>query len=238
MRLNRCIRALAIAFCSMGMMIGVAHAQDTSATLTPLKVRLERLPLPCTPPIYRAYATAEPGKFTFLIPGGFRFRGDCETKIKLANLEGNCLITFTIIDPAPCDSQPLNADAYRDVVQARYPKGRIIEQLCPGAAGRDGVGFDTQWETTNRFPQYTRTAFVPSTLGLLEFTGSCGPKDFSTLCCQLNQVMGTFKAAPPDGKLEVPHVSASDNDRTDAGSLRRNGQHQTFFWSGSSWSST
>ena len=235
---NRCIRALVIAVCSVRIVAGVAHAQDTTATLTPLKVKLERLPLHSAVPIYRAYVTAESGKFTFLLPGGLRIKGDCESKIKLSNLEGNCLITFSILDSTPCDSQPLSFDAYRDLIQSRYPKGKIIEQLTPGVAGREGVGFDMQWETTNKFPQCTRTAIVPSIIGTLEFTGSCSPKDFSTLRYQLNQIMGSFQAVPPDGKLEIPPVSPTDGDRTDARSPQWNGGRQSFFWYGSAWAST
>ena len=219
-------------------MTGAAQAQDASATPTPFKLKLERLPLRCSPPLYRAYVTAESGKFVFRIPGGFRVRGDCEAKIKLANLEGNCLITFSILDPTPCDSQPLNAETYRDLLQARHPKGKILEQLSPGAAGRDGVGFDMQWETTNKFAQCTRTAFVPSTAGILEFSASCSPKDFSALRDQLGMIMCSFLATTPDGKLEVPTISATDNDRSDARSSQHNGHRQTFFWYDSAWSST
>jgi hypothetical protein len=238
MCLNSFIRFLATAICSIGILAGAAQAEDASATVTPLKVKLERLPLRCSTPLYRAYVTAETGKFTFLIPAGFRTKGDSEAKIKLANLEGNCLITFTILDPAPCDSQPLKADAYRDVVQARHPKGKIIEELSAGAAGRDGVGFDMRWETTNKFAQCSRTAFVPSSAGLLEFTATCSPKDFPTLRCELNQIMGSFQATTPEGKLEVPPITAADSDRSDARRSNRNWQRQSIFWSGSAWSSS
>src|ERR1700722_17110776 len=129
MCLDRFIRLLAIALCLISLMTVEAYSQDAASAQAPFKLKLERLPLRCTPPLYRAYVTAESGKFVFRIPAGFRIRGDCEEKIKPSNLEGNCLITFSILDPAPCDTQPLNADAYRDVVQARHPKGRILEQL-------------------------------------------------------------------------------------------------------------
>jgi len=232
------IRSLVFAICSLQILGGMAQAEDASASSSPFKVKLERLPLNCNPPLYRAYVTAESGKFTFLIPSGFRIKGDSEAKIKLSNLQGNCLITLSILDPAPCDPQPLNVDNYRDLVQARHPKGKIIEQLCPGAAGREGIGFDVQWVTTNKFAQCTRTAFVPSTIGLLEFTATSGPQDFSNIRHELSQFMAIFQAATPDGKLEVPRISPGDSDRSDAGTSKRNGQHLTLFWSGSAWSSS
>lgn len=235
---GRFSRALAIISCLIGVMTCMVQARDASPDIASFKLKLERLPLRCTPPLYRAYVTSETCKFTFLIPGGFRIKGDSETKIKLSNLEGNCQITFSILDSAPCDAQPLSADNYRDLVQARHCKGKIVEQLTPGAAGRDGVGFDMWWETTNKFIQCTRTAFVPSSVGLLEFTATSGPNDFSSLRSELNQIMGTFQAGAPDSKFEIPVITAEDSDRSDAGSYFRNGQRQTTFWSGSTWYST
>ncbi len=235
-KLSRC---LAVVLCSARVLTGTIQAGEASADATPLSVTLEQLPLRSPQPIYRAYLKAETGKFTFVIPVGFRLKGDpAEGKLKLSNLEGNCQITFCILDPAPCGSQSLNVDDYRDVVQARHPKGKIIEQLCPGAAGREGVGFDMRWETTNKFAQCARTAFVPSTAGLLEFSATSNPKDFSDLRYQLNQVMATFQATTPGGKLVVPKISPNDLDRSDAGSSRRRRQGQPLFWSGSAWSST
>lgn len=232
-------RLLATVLCLIWSLTGTLQAGEASAGSMPLSVTLERLPVRSLEPLYRVYVTSETGKFTFIIPAGFRLRGDpADGKLKLGNLEGNCQITFAILDPAPCDSQPLNADNYRDLVQARHPKGKIIERLSPSAAERDGVGYDMQWQTTNKFAQCTRAAFVPSNAGLLEFSATSNPNDFSALRYQLGQVMATFQATTPDGKLVVPKISASDSDRTDAGSSRRNGQRQTFLWPGSAWSSS
>ncbi len=230
------VRTLVIALCSIRIMLGVAQAQDAPAPA--LKLKFERLPLNSVPPVYRAYVTAETGKFTFVLPRGFRVMGDPGAKLTFANLEGNCQITFSILDSTPCDSQPLNTDAYRDLVQARYPKGEIVEQYCPVAAGRIGVGFDAQWMTTNKVAQCTRTAFVPSTAGVLEFSATCSPKDFPTLRYQINQIMVGFLATTPDGKLEVPRISAADSNRSDAGGSKRNRQRQMILWSGSAWSAS
>ena len=235
-KLSRC---LAIVLCSVRVLTGTIQAGDASANSTPLSVTLEQVPLHSAIPIYRAFVKAETGKFTFVIPAGFRLKGDTsEGKLKLSNLEGNCQITFSILDPAPCDSQPLNADAYHDLVQARHPKGKIIERLCPGVADRDGVGFDMQWETTNKFAQCSRMAFVPSNAGLMEFSATSSPQDFSVLRYQLNQVMGTFQVTTPDGKLVVPKISPGDLDRSDAGNSKQRRQGQTIFWYGPAWSST
>ena len=215
----RCVRSLATAICSLGILTGAAYSQSASEPSSAFKVTLDQLPLHCTPPLFRAYVTTETGKFTFLMPAGFRIKGDASgRRLKLSNLEGNCQFTIAILDSAPCDSQPLNADAYRDVVQARHPGGKIIEQLCPGAAGRIGVGFDMQWETTNGFAQCTRTVFIPSAIGLLEFSVVSNPKNFPTLRSQLNRLMISFQSSTPDGKLVVPRVSDADSLRSDVGS--------------------
>jgi hypothetical protein len=228
--------ALAVAVCSMCIMLGAAQAQDTPAPA--LKLKFERLPLNSIPPIYRAYVTAESGKFTFVLPRGFRVKDDSGAKLTFANLEGNFQITFSILDSTPSDSQPLNTDAYRDVVQARYPRGKIIEELCPAAAGRIGVGFDMQWMTTNKLTRCTRTAFVPSIAGVLEFSATCDAKDFPELRYQLNQIMSGFLATTPDGKLEVPNISAAESRTSDAGNSQWKRRRQINFWSGFAWAAS
>ncbi len=225
---GKVIRHLAVVVFLTALSCGTVHAQDADADAALFKGKLERLPLHCDPPLFRAYVTAESGKFAFIIPSGYRTRGGSSSNIKLCNLEGNCQITFTVLDPTPRGPDPLNPDTYRDVVQALHPKGKIIEQLCPGVAGREGVGFDIQWETTNKFAQCTRVAFIPTATGLLEFTATSSPQNFSNVRYQLNEVMAGFQAVTPDEKLVVPTISATDNDRTDARTPQRDGQRQMF----------
>ena len=58
----------------MLILTGTVHAGDASATLTPLSLSWERFPFHSPEPMYRAYVTAKSGKFTFVVPLGFRLR--------------------------------------------------------------------------------------------------------------------------------------------------------------------
>jgi hypothetical protein len=211
------MRSLAIILCLVWIATGAVLAEDSSPPAIPLSVSLERLPLRCQEPIYRIYVTAETGKFTFVLPAGYRLRGDpVQGKLKVGNLEGNCQISFSILNSTPCEGQDLSVESYRRLLQARHPSGRILSEFTRQAEKGSGPGFDIQWETTNKFPQRTYIVFLPSTAGVLEFSATSSPKDITNLQYLLVQVMASFQGTTPGGKLEVPHISAADSDRSDA----------------------
>jgi hypothetical protein len=184
-------------------------------------VKVEQMTKNRTPPVLRVFVNGPSGKFTFPMPAGLRLKGGSTAKVKLANLEGNRMITFTVLDPTPCGNQPLNADTYREVVEARYAKGKVLEQLCPAAGGRQGLGFDVRWETTNGLVQFARIVFIPSSAGVLEFDVNSGPQDFNDLRYVLEQMLVGFRTAGADEELQVPKVFDESYERSDAGRLQK-----------------
>ena len=113
---------------------GVARADEPAANATPLQTSFVPEPVHFKEPVYRAYVNAAGGsKFAFLVPQGFRIQGDpAKGKLTLVNAQGNCTLTFSVLDPAPAGDRTLNPDTYREMVISRHPKATILQESARG----------------------------------------------------------------------------------------------------------
>jgi hypothetical protein len=200
-------RVTIIALCPLLLFSGIVHAGETSGGKSPMVVEFRREAANFEDPFYTAYITVGESKFTFLVPQGFRIKGDTTTGVlRLCNREGNTAITFAILGQAEGE---LSADSYRQSLLKQHPGGKIVQELSAGVIGRSGPGFDIQWKAAEDIYQCQRAVFVPTTFGVFQFTTTTGRNAFPDSQRDLGLVMATFRAST-DGKFKPVHIAGED----------------------------
>jgi len=202
--MRRAIDLIAAVFCLL--FPGTIHAGDTYGAGTPMQVTLMQQEAQTEVPFYSAFITAGEKKFTFVVPQGFRVKGDPATgKLIIGNLEGDCSVSFSILSSTPVEGGQVNEEACRALVLKQHPGGKILEGFCPRVCGKSGQGFDIQWKAAENLYQYERIAFVPTAFGFFVFTASSGRSRFSETQGNLGLIMATFRGST-NGKFDPVHI--------------------------------
>src|ERR1700677_4368781 len=103
MRRATLVIAAGIALCT-----GIAQAGDPSGNGKPLQVSIMQEAAGFEIPYYDAFITAGENKFTFVVPQGFRLKGDpMQGRIILGNRDGDCSLTFAILGSGSTDEGQL-----------------------------------------------------------------------------------------------------------------------------------
>jgi hypothetical protein len=201
------IQVVALTVSGLGLLPGSLRADEgTNTPPPPLQVSLEREPVAYTDPYYRAYVTVGTNKFSFLIPTGFRFQTDAGSgKVAFCNRDGSISLSFAIHASQSEVEGELSADYYRELVAGDHPLAKINAEFARSAAGRKGPGYDVQWKVSDDLYQGKRIVFIPSAVGVLEFTASGSLANATKVQSDLDFVLTTF-AASKDGKLKVTHL--------------------------------
>jgi len=132
---------LTIALGLMSLLAGPLQAGSLVPNTEPLSTSVQREPVDTIVPIYRAYITADTGKFAFLLPEQFRLGGDpAHGKVQMENAAVGSQITFTLLRSADDTAPDTGRDAYRERLTARYPQARFLASSWnPQWARRDWV---------------------------------------------------------------------------------------------------
>jgi hypothetical protein len=184
-----------------------ARADDLPALPPPLQVTVVNA-MPRGEPVFRACVTAGTNKFAFLVPGGFRLDANHSTPevISLVSKNYNGWLTLRIAGPMPEGGKELESGPCRELLLSRHPGAKILNEFSLTAAGRSGLAFDLQWEMTGGMMQSMRVAFIPSEVGVLEFSLAASQRAFSKYQGSFNTMLISFRASV-NGKLEAPPLS-------------------------------
>jgi hypothetical protein len=189
------------------MLAGTARAQESAGAPMPLQVHLRQEPAPFTDPRYTAFVTLVNlvnDKFAFHVPQGFFIRGDPGSgTLTLGNREGNCSITFAVLDVQSSDPSTLSADDYRDSVLKDYPTATIIQQYTRSAPGGSGPVFDLQWKVSGSLFECKRVMFISSPAGVLKYTATTTRANFDSLKGSLESMVMSMQSST-DGVLKIP----------------------------------
>jgi hypothetical protein len=189
---------LGVALC---LISGLAPAQDAAetekenvVTNTPaLQVDVRRN-VEGTFDLYRyAFITSGPDKFTFLVPEQYRVDTSDPAKVKLASPDFSGLITLGLASGFPAGTR-MNSDALREHVLATYHDAAISGEQTVCANGQSAPALDFTWKADSGITRMTRTTFIPTTGGLMEFTLTASPEKFEAGLQQLNLVLLTFRS--------------------------------------------
>lgn len=198
------LAALALALGSLTTFAGPAQAQDAESAPLPLQVWLRREAAPFVITRYTAMISQSKNKFAFLVPEKFYMRGDpASGTFTLANAEGNCSMTFSVIPNDSSDGTGISNDDLRERALRQCPKGKIVEEFQGSAAGGQGPGFDLQWKVSDKVTECRRVVFIFTKAGILEFTATASSDNFEKAKSVLKGTFMSFRLST-DGVLKVP----------------------------------
>ena len=148
-----------------------------------------------------AFITSGSEKFTFLIPEGYRVDTTDPTKIKLASPDYSGMIIVGVSGGGQPAGTKLEPDTLRARVLANYPEAVIKVEQNASANEQSAPSADFSWKTESGITRMTRTTFIPTSVGLMEFTLTASPDKFEASLRELNLVMLTFRSGA-NGKFD------------------------------------
>lgn len=146
-----------------------------------------------------AYVRIGAARFSFLVPEGARVSTATEDRINVIKNDYSCVISLRA---ATGDSATLNPEQLRQALIGRFSDLRFAGERQVMAADYAGPAFDFFHESDG-LKRKTRIAFVPSAAGILEFKMTTALDRFEANQDMLNEILGSFRAAKPNGELEV-----------------------------------
>ena len=159
---------------------------------------------------YRAVATLGTNQFAFIVPKGYLIRLDeAARQVRAIEREDKCSITVRLFD-TPTNAVDkatgeLKPAVFRELLLARHPDARIIEEHSLTAGGSPGPAFDFGWRNAGGFPLQSRLAFIPTPAGVMEFHLLTSAADKEEFTHALNSLMLTFRFGER-GRIELPEI--------------------------------
>lgn len=178
-----------------------SDAENTATNKIALKVDVRRNVEGTYIPYRFAFITSGLEKFTFLIPEEYRVDTSDPTKVKLASPDYSGLIIVGVGGNALPPGAKMESEALRARVLASYPDAVIKVEQTASANGQTAPSMDFSWKTEGGITRMTRTTFIPTSVGLMEFTLTASPEKFEASLRELNLVMLTFRSGL-NGKFE------------------------------------
>lgn len=160
---------------------------------------------------FRAVAQVGTNQFAFIVPKGYFMRVDeVNRQLRAVEREDKCAITVRVIaiptNTVDKATGSLKPEAFRELLLQRHPTLKIVEELSLTAGGQAGPGFDYTWRNDSGFTLQSRTAFILTPAGLVEFHLLTSAADKEEFTYALNSMMLTFRFSV-NGKLELPELS-------------------------------
>lgn len=207
--LGACLKQLSALSLWLGAGILKVSAQDTSepelensvTNKVSLKVDVRRNVEGSYMPYRFAFITSGFERFTFLIPEDYRVDTSDLTKVKLSSPDYTGLIVVGVEAEGSAPGSKMDAGALRVRVLNLYPEAVIKSEDTAAANGQSAPAIDFCWKTPSGITRMTRTTFVPTSVGLMEFTLTASPEKFEAGLREFNLVMLTFRSGV-NGKFD------------------------------------
>jgi hypothetical protein len=152
-------------------------------------------------PAQRAYLAVGTNRFAFLVPDGFRADFSQPQRLQLLSADYTSLLSVRISDVVAVGEPDPNV--CRQMLLARHPGAKILEQFSRIVAGRRGPAFDLEWSAPGGLVRSERIEFIPSNAGVFEICVVSSPERFAAGQQALNTVLLTFQASDAKGQLKV-----------------------------------
>lgn len=156
--------------------------------------------------VRRAYLSSGTNQFVFVVPPGFRMDGSNPEKVILSDATYSCFLALRIAGPLPGKIRDLRADFCRDLLLQQHPGAKISDEFSQSAANYTGPAFDAKWEGPSGTTQFARVVFLPSPVGILEFSLLSKPDKFAEGKGLLNFLLLSFRSNE-SGTLDLPVYS-------------------------------
>jgi hypothetical protein len=160
---------------------------------------------------FRAVARAGTNQFAFIVPKGYFMRVDeVNRQLRAVEREDKCSITVRLValptNAVDKATGSLKPEVFQALILQRHPMAKIVEELSLTAGGQAGPAFDFTWRNETGFTLQSRTAFILTPAGLVEFHLLTSATEKEEFTYALNSLMLTFRFAV-NGRLELPELS-------------------------------
>lgn len=140
-------------------------------------------------------------KYTFLVPEGYRVDTSDPLKVKLASADFSCLIILGL-SPNPISSGgKVDAETLQAYILAKHPNAIIKSSQTICANGQTTPALEYNWKSDSEIARTSRTGFISTTSGLMEFSVTTSPEQFEAGLSQFNLVALTFRTGA-NGKFD------------------------------------
>ena len=159
----------------------------------------------------RALATLGTNQLAFIVPKGYFIRPDeAARQLRAIEREDKCSITVRLFDTPTNAFDKATGEVkpavFRELLLARHPEARIVEELSLTAGGAPGPAFDFVWRSAAGFLLQCRIAYIPTKAGTVEFYLLTSAADKEEFTHALNTLMLTFRFGEK-GRIELPELS-------------------------------
>lgn len=154
----------------------------------------------------RIFVSSGTHEFCVLLPSGYGAVLGNESSVVLSAPDNLTFISISRREVPTPPGKELGADECRTAVAAEYPGATILEESTFGAGDHQGPSFDLRWFDSTKQARWLRVVYVPTQLGLLQFTLTTTQDRFPATRFDLARVMGTF-ASGKRGELDVKPLS-------------------------------
>lgn len=142
------------------------------------------------------------------VPQGFRPVNTNPETIVFVNDDSSCLLSFRIAAPGSAAAASLKADLCREWLSARFSDLKVQEEFSLNVGGQSGPAFDLHYKAM-AVPRSSRVAFIPSPVGVLEFSLVSSPEKFQAAKSEFHGFHRGFRISDADGKLEIPRAQVA-----------------------------
>ncbi len=190
-------RLLLVALLSYGYSGRAAEEDDVSAVTNQpaLKVDVRANVEGAFMPYRYAFVTAGSDKYTFLVPDRYRVDPSDPASVKLISPDCSCFIVIGVRGAGVLPRGHMTPESLRAYVSDHYFDVTIKGDEVVSAGGNSAPALDFNWKAVAGITRSTRTAFIPTANGTLEFTLTTSPEQFPEGLNQLNLVMLTFRTS-------------------------------------------
>jgi hypothetical protein len=204
-----------VAWISLCLMVAVSAtrsgAQDYSGSVPTLYVVIDKdYPEALVSPSH-AHITAGTNHLALRIPEEWRATvTPALAQIELLSHLSNMKFTVTFLGQSSADAAGLDPYTYSNVVMNVHTGATIRNQFSLGVAGGDGPAFDFDWVLAGGATQCSRTAFIPTAAGVIEFSAVSSPSDRPEMEKLFRTLTGSFWIGT-EGRREPPRIRLQGN---------------------------
>jgi hypothetical protein len=158
--------------------------------------------------IRRAYVTVGTNQFMFIVPAGFQLDASNPRKIVLTDTDCSCFIVLRFDSSTSADAVGQGPDSWRRLALSRFPGATILNEFAEFAADHSGQAFDLRWRNSGGAEQSARVVFIPSPVGMLEFSVLANSNRFEDSRSSFSSILGSLRSNEC-GKIEITPLSGT-----------------------------
>ncbi|HNQ71980.1 MAG TPA: hypothetical protein PKN95_00050 [Verrucomicrobiota bacterium] len=155
--------------------------------------------------IHRIFMSVNQRRLMFMLPQQYRVELKHPEKITLANADFTALLAVRVLTAAEGASAPGSSAGYRAWITSRWPDLILLNEGTFSAAKSSGPAFEFSCKVDD-VARKVQIGFVPTPVGILEFSAVCSPETFASAKSTLYVLMRSFQISDPDGKLNIVAV--------------------------------